>query len=177
MMRGTCSVCMDDIVVTEKRAFHAQGCHLSLCDDCLADSLGFMISNGKVDGIRCPCCHYYILPREVNERCGPKEREQYHTFLLRKMLGSMNNVHECPNPGCGNAVIVDGECDASNWECEACAERCAFCKGPAHPRGQRCEASRNFARAEVRYRVWAAFSVSKRCPNRDCRQIIIKKGG
>jgi hypothetical protein len=167
---------MDDIVVTgHARPYHAQHCHTMLCEDCLTDSIAHKINNGDVDSIKCPSCHYYILPREINERCAPKEREQYHLFQLRKLLSKQPNVHQCTNPCCENAVIVEDECALKDWECEACAVTCSFCKGPAHTRGAKCAASRNFRKAEAKHKVWVALSISKRCPS--CRTPIIKKGG
>ncbi len=91
------------------------------------------------------------------------------------MLSSTHNVHQCDNPGCENAVIVEDECALRNWRCEACADTCAFCKQPAHAPGRSCAARRRFARAEARHKLWVAFSISKKCPG--CRTPIIKKGG
>lgn len=172
-----CHICMDELAVDpqQPRPYHAQGCHLMLCEDCLTDTIEHAIAHGQTEAIRCPCCHYYVLAREVNERCSPKAKEQYHTFQLRKLLGKMPNLKECTSPGCGNAVFYEEECAADRWECEVCAETCSFCKGPAHKRGAQCEASRKFRSAERRQKLWVAFSISKRCPS--CRTPIIKRGG
>lgn len=173
----SCRVCFDDIEwAANPRPYHSPQCHLYLCEACLTDVIGNRINNGETDSLRCPHCSYYILAREVNERCGPKEVEQYHRFQLRKMLAKSHDLHACSSPGCENAVFYDNECALKGWQCEQCAVQCSFCKGPAHVRGERgCDASRNFRKAERSYAVWTAMSVSKRCPS--CKTPIIKRGG
>jgi hypothetical protein len=92
-------------------------------------------------------------------------RERYHRFLLRKVLDRIPNLHECGNPGCENAVIVeeDGKCGLKNWTCDSCAKTCPFCKKEAHE-GKKCAAERKFVNAEKKQKLWVRFSRSKRCP-------------
>ncbi len=95
----SCGICVASFVPGPVRPYHSPNCHTHCCDDCLSETLSFMIRNGQVKQIQCPSCNYHLLPSEVARRINEGDLEKYHRFLLQKLLAASGNVHYCNNPG------------------------------------------------------------------------------
>ena len=169
----TCSLCLDSFVPGPLRKYHASNCHSLCCETCLKDSLSFNIRNGNSKP-SCVSCGFHLTSQEVARRLDPEDVERYHRFLLRRVLQRNPKLHECKNPGCENAVLVEDECALKTWKCEACDAVCPWCQQAGHP-DKKCEAMKRFEKSERSHKRWVALSASRKCPS--CKTPTLKNGG
>lgn len=171
----TCGVCHD--AFTGSKRNHPY-CPKNLCDQCLFDTLSFLLNTRDPDfereacSIGVPCqgrmCKQYISWDELLLYC-PGDRDMIDALMLRKVLPTLEGYTECQNPGCTSIYFTSGECKE---ECPDCVLRCSWCKGPKH---DNCPVKRKVDNSSWWCEWYLAFNSIKRCPN--CTLPIQKNGG
>lgn len=157
----TCSLCWDELPVTEMYTVDCAGAH-RFCFDCI----GRMVDISVKDGARPTCphedeegnrCGYALSEREVQQVCGKGDVwERYKRLLLRIGLQSMQGCVGCPTPGCGNWLVVEAEGqERVRCPCAACGRTfCSRCRGPYHYGPWTCEEVQELATQ------WASWCLS-----------------
>jgi len=148
----------------------------STCEDCFEDILRFGVRNNSLVssswGVTCPVagCGAVDTWETVGRVTGGDDRQMQR--MLHQRLKSMPGFRWCREPGCSfGAVVEPGACQ--QLVCPVCAERCSWCRGPAHAS---CPVRASHERAAMWNRVRIMFKSGIRaCPS--CRSFIEKNEG
>ncbi|EFC50288.1 RING finger domain-containing protein [Naegleria gruberi] len=120
----TCSICYEDNRPTDGTVFFMEDCEHRFCCTCIYDYVKDKIQKGEVDSIKCPECDRQLTVVEVKQilsqgRVNKISQSHYsqaedenlfskfEEFSLKRALGGMKDLVWCPNPKCGNAIIVE----------------------------------------------------------------------
>ena len=119
----TCSICYEDKKPTDGTVFFMEECDHRFCCACIFEYVKDKIQKGEVDSIKCPECDRPLTVMEVkqilnqgkltklsNEQDAHEDDDlfsKFEEFSLKRALGGMKDLVWCPNPKCGNAIIVE----------------------------------------------------------------------
>lgn len=120
----TCAICYEDKKPTDGTVFFMEECEHKFCSACIFEYVKDKIEKGEVDSIQCPECNRSLSVMEVKQilnqgklnkisQDGTSHIEdddlfaKYEEFSLKRALGGMKDLLWCPNPKCGNAIIVE----------------------------------------------------------------------
>ncbi len=150
-------------------------CKAGLCDDCFCDMLRFGLRGNSLSssarGVACPfagCCA--IESWETVSRFTGCDEGRVAKLALQNYLKHCVGFQWCGNTGCGYGAIVEPGC---LLECAVCAQRCSWCKEPAH---SRCPVKASHERDVLFNRIAIVFKRGIRsCPS--CREMIEKNQG
>ncbi|CAG2169615.1 unnamed protein product, partial [Oppiella nova] len=107
------------------------GCGHLFCADCMAGYLSNAISEGNVEGIKCPdqSCQTVAPEALVRYMVSDAVYARYDYLLLVAAVRDMLDVYYCPNQGCMSLAVVD----INSATCPKCGFRfCTNCNKPYH---------------------------------------------
>ncbi|KAG2378356.1 hypothetical protein C9374_008499 [Naegleria lovaniensis] len=122
----TCAICYEDKKPTDGTVFFMEECEHKFCSACIFEYVKDKIEKGEVDSIQCPECNRNLSVMEVKQILNQGKLNKisqdhdasshtedddlfakYEEFSLKRALGGMKDLLWCPNPKCGNAIIVE----------------------------------------------------------------------
>ena len=158
-IKDICNVCYEDIEGEDKK-FNLLPCGHICCTQCWINYLKTLISEAKVEEIKCvehKCKEIisedFILKHIKNDK---KLVEKYDKFKKRANILKDPNKKQCPHPDCDSFLIKKG--DIKYVECEKGHEYCFECLRKPHGEST-CDEF-----MEKEFLSWKKDKRVKRCP-------------
>uniref|UniRef100_A0A6B2L571 RBR-type E3 ubiquitin transferase n=1 Tax=Arcella intermedia TaxID=1963864 RepID=A0A6B2L571_9EUKA len=173
-----CPICYEEI--PKGSGYIYQQCGHQYCGDCLNGYYTELITNGKVNEVKCPdpSCLIECTYEDIQFIVSQELLLKYVEFKRNAMVNADPEMRWCSNPaGCGNAFkrtdptslkMVCGQCNY---------QFCFDCKEEFHGT-KSCEEFRVWklasSRVDIRFYLWQKLN-TKPCPS--CKAPIQKHGG
>ncbi|KAL9654247.1 hypothetical protein ABK040_010279 [Willaertia magna] len=115
-----CPICYEQ-KKAEDGIYIMDNCNHKFCSNCIYEYVKDKILTADVDNIKCLECDRQLSVDEVKQILNQgkliddKEDlfEKFEEFSLKRALGGMKDLIWCPNPKCGNAIIIESPTPSS----------------------------------------------------------------
>ena len=170
LILNECNVCFDEVQDEEKK-FNALPCGHICCTQCWLNYLKTLITEAKVEKIKCVDhqCKEIIsedfILKHINE--DQKLVEKYQKFKKRAEIINDPNKKQCPNPDCES--FLEKSSKTNYVKCQNGHEYCFECLKPPHGKS-RCDEI-----MEKDFMKWKKHKRVKRCPR--CKMYTEKNEG
>ena len=157
----TCSVCFDDIDEEEKN-YNDLPCKHICCTQCWINYLKTLITDAKVEKIKCidHKCTQLLSEEFILKHIEKDDKivEKYQKFKKRAEIINDPNKKQCPKPDCDSFLEKPKSKKNKYVKCQNNHEFCFECLRPPHGKST-CEEV-----LEKDFQIWSKGKVIKKCP-------------
>ena len=165
-----CNVCYGKITAEDKELNQLKCGHL-FCKNCWFDYLKNLITEARVEKIKCmeKGCKLIISEDFILNHISEDENliEKYNKFKKRAEIIKDKDKKICPNPDCDSFLQISNS--TKYVKCEYGHEYCFECLNPPHG-NKPCD-----IKQEIKFMKWIKDKKVKRCPN--CKMYTQKNHG
>ena len=159
LISNECNVCFDEVEEEEKK-FNALPCGHICCTQCWTNYLKTLITEAKVEHIKCVDhkCKEIISEEFILSHIKDDNKlvDKYNKFKKRALIIEDKNKKQCPKPDCDS--FLEKSTLSKYVKCENGHEYCFECLKPPHG-GTACDAL-----LEKELLKWTKNKRVKRCP-------------
>ena len=159
LVSNECNVCFDEVEEEEKK-FNALPCGHICCTQCWTNYLKTLITEAKVEHIKCVDhkCKEIISEEFILSHIKDDNKlvDKYNKFKKRALIIEDKNKKQCPKPDCDS--FLEKSTLSKYVKCENGHEYCFECLKPPHG-GTACDAL-----LEKELLKWTKNKRVKRCP-------------
>lgn len=170
VQESICSVCYDELSKKEKKV-NALPCGHLCCTSCWTNYLQTLISESKVEDIKCvePKCDQKLTEEFIMKHIKSNKQlvSKYEKFKNRNLIIKDPNKKLCPEPNCES--YLEKSWRTKYVKCKNGHKYCFECLRPQHGKST-CENV-----LEKDFLLWKKDKVVKKCPN--CKIYIEKNEG